>query len=155
MLLSPFCCLFAAFLRVSYASHDWRNSYVCVTVGRSDMSKFPGESWQGSFTVYSKQWKSISNFKAFFLNKKNALREFLQDQNLLVNLPTGFPASSAILPTILASKQIRKSWYSRPKINYTHSGPGQVFRSRIRVQAFRRKLKKPEGYLAARKKLKA
>ena len=37
--------------RVSNASHDWPNSYVCVTVGRSDMSKFREGSWQGSFTI--------------------------------------------------------------------------------------------------------
>ena len=37
--------------RVSYAPHDWPNSYVCVTVEGSDMSKFTGGSWQGSFTV--------------------------------------------------------------------------------------------------------
>ena len=37
--------------RVSYAPYDWPNSYVCVTVERSDMSKFTEGSWQGSFTV--------------------------------------------------------------------------------------------------------
>ena len=37
--------------RVSYAPHDWPNSYVCVTVGRSDMSKFTAGSLQGAFTV--------------------------------------------------------------------------------------------------------
>ena len=37
--------------RVSYAPHDWPNSYVCMTVELSDMSKFPEGSWQGSFTV--------------------------------------------------------------------------------------------------------
>ena len=39
--------------RVSYSLHDWPNSYVCVTVGRSEMSKFTGGSWQagGPFTV--------------------------------------------------------------------------------------------------------
>ena len=40
--------------------------------------------------VYSKQCNSSS----VLLNKKNALREFLQGRNLLVYLPTGFPASS-------------------------------------------------------------
>ena len=39
------------FLRVSYEPHDWPNSYVCVTVGRSDMSKVTERSRQGSFTV--------------------------------------------------------------------------------------------------------
>ena len=39
--------------RVSYSPHDWPNSYVCVTVGRSEMSKFTEGSWQagGPFTV--------------------------------------------------------------------------------------------------------
>ena len=37
--------------RVAYAPHDWPNSYVYVTVERSDVSKFTEGSWQGSFTV--------------------------------------------------------------------------------------------------------
>ena len=37
--------------RVSYASHDWRNSYVCMTVGRSDMFTFTEGSWHGAFPV--------------------------------------------------------------------------------------------------------
>ena len=51
--------------------------------------------------------------------------EFVQNQNVYVNLLAGFPASSnrcqcagaysAISPTGLASKQIRKSWHSRTK----------------------------------------
>ena len=34
---------------VSYAPHDWSNSYVRVTVGRSDMSQFTeaGRSFYG------------------------------------------------------------------------------------------------------------
>ena len=39
------------FLRVSYETHDGPNFYVCMTAGRSDMSKFPEGSWQGSLTV--------------------------------------------------------------------------------------------------------
>ena len=39
------------FLRVSYETHDWPNFYMCMTAGRSDMSKFPEGSWQGSLTV--------------------------------------------------------------------------------------------------------
>ena len=74
------------FLGVSYVHHDWPNSYVCMMVERSDMSKFTEGSWQGSFTV----------------NNERA---------------------------VLASKQSRKSWYSRPK-------------KTIQVQAFRRKLKR-------------
>ena len=31
--------------------HDWPNSHVWVTAGRSDKSKFTKGSWQGSFTV--------------------------------------------------------------------------------------------------------
>ena len=67
--------------------HDWLNSYVCMMAGHSDLSKFTEGSWQGLFTV--------NNERAVFLllKNKNALREFLQAQNLLVNLLTGFPAS--------------------------------------------------------------
>ena len=39
------------FSQVSYAPHDWPNPYVCMTVGRSDMSKFTEVSWQGSSKV--------------------------------------------------------------------------------------------------------
>ena len=41
--------------RVAYAPHDWLNSYVCVTVERSDVSKFTEGSRQGSFTVKMKE----------------------------------------------------------------------------------------------------
>ena len=36
---------------MSYAPHDWPNSYVCVTAEHSDVSKFTEGSWQGSFAV--------------------------------------------------------------------------------------------------------
>ena len=39
--------------RVSFVPHDWPNSYVGMTVGCNDVSKFSEGSWQGSF--YSKQ----------------------------------------------------------------------------------------------------
>ena len=45
----------ADFLPVSYEPHDWPNSYVCVTVGRSDMSKFTEGGRQGSCTVKKEQ----------------------------------------------------------------------------------------------------
>ena len=77
--------------RVSYEPHDWPNFYVCVTVGRSDMSKFTEGSRQGSFTVNNE--RVVRTLKPSS-EQKNALREFLQGHNLLVNLPTGFPASS-------------------------------------------------------------
>ena len=76
---------------VSYVPHDWPNSYVWVKVGCSDMSKFTDGSWQGSFTINSERAVEL---KSLLLKKKNALGKFLQGQNLLVNLPTGFPASS-------------------------------------------------------------
>ena len=76
---------------VSYEPHDWPNFYVCVTVGRSDMSKFTEGSRQGSFTVNNE--RVVRTLKPSS-EQKNALREFLQGHNLLVNLPTGFPASS-------------------------------------------------------------
>ena len=37
--------------RVSYAPHDWPHTYVCVTIGHSDMSKFTEGGWHRSFTV--------------------------------------------------------------------------------------------------------
>ena len=52
--------------------------------------------------------------------QKTALRKFLQGQDLLVNLPTGFPA--------------KKIMRFRAKKNYTHVAN--------QVQAFRRKPKK-------------
>ena len=71
--------------------HDRPNSYVCVTAGRSDMSKFTEGSWQGSFTV-----NNVTAVRTLepSSKQKNAVREFLQGRNLLVYLPTGFPASS-------------------------------------------------------------
>ena len=72
---------------MSYAPHDWPNG----PDGRSDMSKLTEGSWQGSLTVNNvtavRTLKSSSE-------QKNALREFLQGQNLLVNLSTDFPVSS-------------------------------------------------------------
>ena len=59
------------------------NSYVSLTVGRSDVSKFTEGTWQGSMK------------EQFELEiQKNALREFFQGQNLFLILPTDFPASS-------------------------------------------------------------
>ena len=65
-----------------------------MTVGRSDMSKFTEGSWQGSFTV--NHVTAVQTLKPSS-TPKNALREFLQGRNLLVYLPTGFPASSNML----------------------------------------------------------
>ena len=63
-----------------------------MTVGRSDWTlKFTEGSWQGSFTVNNE--RAIRTLKPSS-EQKNVLREFLQGQNLLVNLPTNFPASS-------------------------------------------------------------
>ena len=67
---------------------------MCVTVGRSDMSKFTEGSWQGSFTVINE--RSVRTLEPSS-EHKNALRKFLQSQNLLVNLPAGFPASSNVM----------------------------------------------------------
>ena len=57
--------------RVSYEPHEWPNFYVCVTVGRSDMSKFTEQSWQGSFTVNNEI--SVRTLKPSS-EQKNALR---------------------------------------------------------------------------------
>ena len=60
--------------RVSYVPHDWPNSYVCVTVGRGDVSKFTEGSWQGSFTVNNK--RAVQTLK-HLSEQKNALTAFL------------------------------------------------------------------------------
>ena len=60
----------------------WRLGAVTCQNSQKRVGKDP-------FTVYSKQWKSSSNFNAF-LWTKNAFREFLQGQSLLVNLSTWF-----------------------------------------------------------------
>ena len=58
--------------RVSYEPHDLRVTiYLCVTVGRSDMSKFTEGSWQGSFTVNNEI--SVRTLKPSS-EQKNALR---------------------------------------------------------------------------------
>ena len=62
-----------------------------MTVGRSDMSKFTEGSWHGLFTVNNE--RAVRTLKPSY-EQKNALREFLRGQNLLVNLRTGFPVSS-------------------------------------------------------------
>ena len=67
------------------------NSYVCVTVGRSDMLTFTEGSWQGAFTVNIE--RAVRTLKPSS-KQKNASREFLQGQNLFVNLSTGLPVSS-------------------------------------------------------------
>ena len=60
--------LIGGFLRVSYKPHDWPNFYVCVTVGRSDMSiKIHRRELAGIF--YSNR-KISSNFRAVFWAKK-------------------------------------------------------------------------------------
>ena len=60
--------------RVSYVPHDSPNSYVCVTVGRSDVSKFTEGSWQGSFTVNNE--RAVQTLK-HLSEQRNALTEFL------------------------------------------------------------------------------
>ena len=79
--------------------------------------------------------------------QKNALREYLViflNTNLLLNLPTGFPASvfqslqthSGVFCNLadsfrlLASKKVRESWYSWPKKTQLHVAS--------QVQAFQR-----------------
>ena len=92
------------------------------------------------------------------LHEKNALREFIQSQNVFVNLPTaGFPASSeccrcadvySAISLTLAIKRQNKSG-NHEKKNYTHVA--------IQVQAFLRKPKKLTNtkIFSSNKKLKA
>ena len=56
---------------MSYEPHDWPNFYVCMTVGRSDVSKFTEASWQGLFTVNNE--RAGRTLKPSFA-QKNALR---------------------------------------------------------------------------------
>ena len=103
------------------------------------------QSWQGPFTVYSKQWKSSSNFKAF-LWTKNAFREFLQGQSLLVNLSTWFSSvlfqspqmHCRVFCNLANSSSVKTNQeimiFTFKKQKYTH-----VI---IQVQAFQRKPKK-------------
>ena len=73
-------------------------------------------SWQGSCIINDD--RAVRTLTPSSEEKK-ALIEFLQSQNLLLNLPTGFLASpnrcrctaafSSIQPTVLVSKQIRKT----------------------------------------------
>ena len=48
----------------SYEPHDWLIFYVCVTVGRSHMSKLTEGSCQGSFTVNNE--RAVRTFLAVF-----------------------------------------------------------------------------------------
>ena len=57
--------------RVSYEPHDWPNFFVCVTVGRTEKSKFTEGSWQGSFTVINE--RSVRTLEPSS-EQKNALR---------------------------------------------------------------------------------
>ena len=63
---------------VFYASHDWPNSNVCVTVG-CRLVKINNER--------------AVRIGSLLLNKKYVLKEFLRRQNVFVNLPNGFPVS--------------------------------------------------------------
>ena len=79
---------------------------MCVTVGRGDMSRFTEGSWQGSFTVNNE--RAVRTLKPSS-EQENALREFLQGHNLLVNFPTlvfqRLPNATDALPRILQSSR--------------------------------------------------
>ena len=113
-----------------------------MTVGRSDWTlKFTEGSWQGSFTVNNE--RAIRTLKASS-EQKNVLREFLQGQNLLVNLPTNFPASSnrcrqmhcRVFCNLADSSNVKTNQeimiFTAKKKNYTHVA--------IQVQAISEKL---------------
>ena len=121
---------------VSYAPDDWLNCYVCVMVGRSEMSKFT--VWRElARSVYGKQWKSGSNVKAFFWTKKRLLWEIPSRKNISINLLTGFPASSnrcsCIFCTLANSSGVKTNqeimiFTDKKKLNsrqtHSYSGPG-------------------------------
>ena len=70
--------------RVSYAPHDWSNSYVCVTVlhfeRKPDMSKFKEESWQKAFKAVKEQFE----LESLLPEQENSLKEFLEGRNVFV-----------------------------------------------------------------------
>ena len=86
--------------------------------------------------VYSKQWKSSSNFKAFFWTKKCFERipsrpEFAFKfadwfSSVFQSLQMHCRIFCNLTESVLGSKQIRKSWYSQPKKIQirSYSGPG-------------------------------
>ena len=116
---------------------------VCDGANRRKLAK--------SKSIYSQQWKSSSNLKAFFLKKNISERLWensFKGRMCFVNLPTDFLASSLSLRHWLASKQISKLWYWRTK-KYTNVA--------IQVQAFLRKPKKLRNIrlFSSNKKLKA
>ena len=53
------------------------------------MSKFTERSWQRAFTAVKEQLK----LESLLPEQENALREFLEGQNVFVNLPTGYGKS--------------------------------------------------------------
>ena len=131
---------------------------MCMIVGHSDMSKFPRGSWQGSFTVYSKQWKSSLNFKAIFWTKKCFERipsrpkfacKFVYGSSVFQSLKM----HCHVFCNLADSSSIKTN---QEIMIFTAKNKLHAFRSRsgIQVQAFRRKLKKlTKGYLAAKKSL--
>ena len=122
--------------RVSYAPDNWPNCYVCVMIGCSEMSKFT--VWRElARSVYSKQWKSGSNVKAFFWTKKRLLWEIPSRKNISINLLTGFPASSnhcsRIFCTLANSSGVKTNqeimiFTDKKRLNlrqtHSYSGPG-------------------------------
>ena len=82
--------------------HDYRIYYVNIVLRHQYgisvaelqtflLAGYTEGSWQGSFKVNNE--RPVRTLKPSS-EQKNALRQFLQGQNFLVNLPTGLPASS-------------------------------------------------------------
>ena len=87
-------------LIVCCASHDWPNSYVCVTVRAQWVTCQISQKGVGNdrlqFTANNE--RAIQTLKPSSAQKKGFERIpcdiYIFYKNLLVNLPTGFPASS-------------------------------------------------------------
>ena len=85
-------------VNVGYVPHDWPNSYMCMMVRARTVSCQNSQKGVGNdrlqFTANNK--RAVQTLKPSSA-QGNALREFLViffNKNLLVNLPTGFPAFS-------------------------------------------------------------
>ena len=50
------------------------------------MSKFAEEGWQRAFTAVKEQFE----IERLLPEQESSLREFLEERNVFVNLPTGF-----------------------------------------------------------------
>ena len=142
--------LWAGFLRVSYVPHDWPNSYVCVTAGRSDILKFTEGSWQGSFTMNNERavrtWKHSSEEKKCFERIPSRPEIVCKFADQFSSVFLSLQMYCRVFRNLADSSNVKtnqenmifsiqkKNKQTKTKNNYTHVA--------IQVQAFWRKPKK-------------